>query len=358
MSTKHKLICPLPTQESCESVNCDNILWDLGKATKRGTKKCPDCGYINGIRCYACKNPLCNRVLKIADKHKPGVHIDAIKLVSGATRQIYSVRVREKGGPINGLYPDHPDQRGFVQLPCAIYESDKLSEVALCFVDNCERSYSILKCHENDEDDEDTNTNKTNKTLNVLNFCAHIEAAVKSLSVAHAFDFKHDLINNLKVCDDMKKKLCSLAKSTEGPLVQRIARNVLAIKCFVNSGNPLGYLHFMLEFKKSVSNASEEELERFHCECSAQGKCLHYYACVCAFASDVKLLHKYSQFIQREFDSCIAYDITTLLEEGLPLKRAKIHKTKKKVKQIKVISDNIIKTSENNDKSTIKPMKG
>lgn len=79
-------------------------LSDLGRATKRGIKKCFKCGIYNGTRGISCKNKDCDAVFRDVDKAK--VNLEAVKL-TGTTKQIYSVRVRDKG----------PDVRGFVQLP-------------------------------------------------------------------------------------------------------------------------------------------------------------------------------------------------------------------------------------------------
>ena len=40
------------------------VFGDLGKATRRGVRKCPKCFTINGTRGLSCKNSLCDVVFK------------------------------------------------------------------------------------------------------------------------------------------------------------------------------------------------------------------------------------------------------------------------------------------------------
>lgn len=121
------------------------LLADLGKATLRGVRKCPKCGTYNGSRGACCKNKYCDAVFKEPGE-KRKLSTEACKLMTGTTAQVYSVRVRDKG----------PDYRGFVQLPLvSATTSNDMSltlfsqNSALCFVDNCERSFdtSLLKYH-------------------------------------------------------------------------------------------------------------------------------------------------------------------------------------------------------------------
>lgn len=66
------------------------MLSDLGKATKRGIKKCHSCGVYNGTRGIVCKNKQCNAIFKDgSEKRKP--NLEAIKLVTSAQRKVYSV---------------------------------------------------------------------------------------------------------------------------------------------------------------------------------------------------------------------------------------------------------------------------
>lgn len=119
-----------------------SILADLGKATLRGVRKCPKCGTYNGSRGTCCKNKCCGAVFKEPGE-KRKLSTEACKLITGSTAQVFSVRVRDKG----------PDHRGFVQLPVLNVNNDTnlmvSQSTALCFVDNCEKSFnnSVLQCH-------------------------------------------------------------------------------------------------------------------------------------------------------------------------------------------------------------------
>ena len=42
-----------------------SIFKGLGKATRRGVKKCPTCGTLNGTRALSCKNRSCDTVFKV-----------------------------------------------------------------------------------------------------------------------------------------------------------------------------------------------------------------------------------------------------------------------------------------------------
>ena len=42
----------------------ESILSDLGRPTRRGIRKCPRCGMVNGTRGLSCKNRVCDMVFK------------------------------------------------------------------------------------------------------------------------------------------------------------------------------------------------------------------------------------------------------------------------------------------------------
>lgn len=123
------------------------LLSNLGKATLRGVKKCPKCGTYNGSRGLCCKNKQCDVIFKEPGE-KRKLPVDACKLITGSTAQVFSVRVCEKG----------PNYRGFVQLPvinAATISNNEITTLmsqptaALCFVDHCEKNFdsSVLQCH-------------------------------------------------------------------------------------------------------------------------------------------------------------------------------------------------------------------
>ncbi|EFN86962.1 uncharacterized protein C2orf42 homolog [Harpegnathos saltator] len=275
------------------------LLSDLGKATLRGVRKCPKCGTYNGSRGLCCKNKLCATVFnKPGEKRK--LSTEACKLITGSTVQVFSVRVRDKG----------PDYRGFVQLPLinATISNDITTfmsqTTALCFVDSCERSFdtSVLKCHEKNYSDMSIST------------CQHIQAALRCYSEAQPLTLKNSILSSFNMNNETKQEIWLLATETSGPMVQRVSKNIMAVKCKASPKHPLGYLHFSF----FVTKMKDRIEHRYFCSCttfkstvkgtvvedkvdstsSLQPKrCVHFYACVCAFASDTKLSEEFSYYI-------------------------------------------------------------
>lgn len=222
--------------------NTNKLLFsDLGKATKRGIRKCYKCGEINGTRGYACKNKQCDVIFKeYTDRRK--LNLESIKL-TGTTKELYSVRVRDKG----------PDHRGFVQLPYGIPSHiNLLTDNAICFVDSCQRLFddSILRCHETDLN-------------NVTPLCVHVESALQCDIVATQINLKESALNLIKIPCNVKQKLWDLISSlNNGTVIQRVSKHVMVVKCMVSAKHPLGYLHFT--FSKSKG---KDVFDKFICEC-------------------------------------------------------------------------------------------
>lgn len=220
------------------------ILSGLGKATKRGIRKCSNCGIYNGSRSTMCKNNECGIILKDHEE-KSKVDLDAVKLFTSTEKQVYSVRVKDMG----------PGSRGFVQLPllqtATEDESNIFSEVALCFVESCQNSFdnSILKCHEEDQNDNNL-------------FCIHISSALRSQSTALPLILKKDVLESFSVNDDVKKNLYLIASEKDGCLVQRVSQSVMAVKCKVSPKHPLGYLHFTF-----LTGNTGDSYEECYCSC-------------------------------------------------------------------------------------------
>lgn len=226
---------------------CDmtqKLLFGLGKPTKRGIKKCSNCGVYNGSRSTMCKNKECGIILKDPEE-KSKIDFDAVKVFTGTEKQVYSVRVKDMG----------PDSRGFVQLPVLQSvtddESNIFSEVALCFVDSCQNSFdnSILKCHEEEQTDN-----------NLL--CNHIKSALKSQSNALPLMLKKVVLNSLNISNNVKDTLYLIASEKNGCLVQRVSKSVMAVKCQVSPKHPLGYLHFTF-----LTGKTGNLYEECYCSC-------------------------------------------------------------------------------------------
>ena len=218
------------------------LFGDLGKPTMRGIRKCPQCGTMNGTRGSKCKNKLCNAVFKeIERKSRPIYNADAIKIVTGSSVQLFSVRRQDKG----------TDYRGFVQLPL-VQDIDGnpaenvdptiLAQAAKCYVETC---------------------HKTEPTAGQLG-CSHIKGAISCEQEAQPLTLKNSVLNSLQVPNDTKQAIWLLATETTGPLVQRISKNVMVVKCKPNPKHPLGCLHFV--FYETNKHKSQPDY-KFTCTC-------------------------------------------------------------------------------------------
>ncbi|KAL1494781.1 hypothetical protein ABEB36_010325 [Hypothenemus hampei] len=263
------------------NLSANTPIQGLGKATRRGIKKCPKCGTYNGTRKSFCKNKQCLVALKPKDNL---FDFDAVKLVTGTVRQVYSVRVKDTISEF----------RGFVQLPLNMH-----SDVALCFVDSCQRSFdnSILMCHEEGRE----------KGADA-EMCCHINLALKSQAMAKPIAFSSEILSKLKIPYEIKNTLQLLASDTDSPLVQRVSNDVMAVKCQVTPKQPLGYLHFT--FIKGRSKTYEtyscnctEFLASGMCDKRAKHKCIHYYACFVALSSDRHCSEEFSCFLNNGVNS-------------------------------------------------------
>ncbi|XP_039286485.1 uncharacterized protein C2orf42 [Nilaparvata lugens] len=261
------------------------LLSDLGKSTLRGIKKCPKCGTYNGTRGICCKNKACDAVFKEAgEKRKNSTEV--CKLVTGYSTQIFSVRIRDKG----------PDYRGFVQLPNLA--GNIPYDEALCFVEACQRTFQAhLGCHE--------------KYAPVIPICQHIEAALRCESIAQPLDITEESIASLSMSTEMKEAVWQLKSESTSPIVQRVSRHIMAVKCESNSKHPLGYLHVSFFLYKTkdcqiqyscscpfykTKSQNRSDMEGF----VSLRRCVHYYACVAAIAGDAKLSEELAAVLEAE----------------------------------------------------------
>ncbi|XP_011505254.1 PREDICTED: uncharacterized protein C2orf42 homolog isoform X2 [Ceratosolen solmsi marchali] len=271
-----------------------SLLADLGKATLRGVRKCPKCGTYNGSRGACCKNKYCDAIFKEPSERRK-LSAEACKLITGSSTQVFSVRIRDKG----------PDYRGFVQLPIVnlISSSDVIASIAqnsaLCFVDNCEKSFNntVLQCHEKEASEILTSN------------CQHIQAALRCYAEAQPLTLRNSILSSLNVNNETKQEIWLLATETSGPLVQRVSKNIMAVKCKASSKHPLGYLHFSFfstKFKDKIEHKFFCSCNSFKISCKANEnktdsattrRCVHFYACICAFASEPKLSEEFQYYI-------------------------------------------------------------
>lgn len=230
-----------------------NLLEGLGKATLRGVRKCPKCGIFNGTRGVSCKNKQCDAVFKEADqKIKKSVGADAIKVVTESTDQLYSVRVRDRG----------PDYRGFVELPLiqdldtsgACDDPNQASSIDSATAEII--TQTAAKCYI-------CKKSNANSNLNV-EACWHIKAAMNCYVEAVPLTLKNNALETLSISCEIKQAIWCLATESTGPLVQRVSKNVMVVKCKPHPKFNLGFLHFSF-FEPSKRQSGAEP--RFHCSC-------------------------------------------------------------------------------------------
>ncbi|BFY97544.1 hypothetical protein BsWGS_00585 [Bradybaena similaris] len=257
---------------------------DLGKPTLRGVRKCPKCGTLNGTRGISCKNKECDVVFKERERKK-GHSAESVKIITDSTLQLYSVRLRDRG----------PDYRGFVQLPyiqdmdgnpTTVYDTSVLVAASVCYVESCNRSgtpdsSSMLKGN--------------------MESCIHIRSAVDCAEQAQPIGLKNSVLNSLHVSPETRQAIWFLATDTSGPVVQRVTKNIMVVKCKVTNKQPLGLLH--CAFFETARNRQQPDY-KFQCTChvfkvrkDVTRRCVHFYACICAFASDERLTEEFAHFI-------------------------------------------------------------
>uniref|UniRef100_A0A3Q3W3Y9 Putative treble-clef zinc-finger domain-containing protein n=1 Tax=Mola mola TaxID=94237 RepID=A0A3Q3W3Y9_MOLML len=274
------------------------FLSNLGRATLRGIRRCPQCGIYNGTRGL-----------------KDGGGVLASGLGGGV--QVFSVCHRGRGATATQL--------GFVELvptDTAIATGDGatlLTRINLgrCFVPSCRQGQSL---------------------------CIHIKQAIECQSCATPLTLKSSVLEGLQASIQAREELWRLATESPGPLVQRVAKNTLVVKCHTDSQHPLGLLHLTVsagglsEGSKGERRGREQQHGVFHCACQLSSRkskagvdgaggtngscpppgsvtsqpCLHFYACVCAFASDEKLASEFAPFIKYSSSGTVTEPVVSL----------------------------------------------
>ncbi|XFF82627.1 hypothetical protein AB1E18_008846 [Capra hircus] len=213
--------------------------------------------------------------------------VEAVKIITGSDLQVYSVRQRDRG----------PDYRCFVELGVSETTIQTVDGTIItqlssgrCYVPSC------LKA----------------ATQGVVeNQCQHIKLAVNCQAEATPLTLKSSVLNAMQASPETKQTIWQLATEPTGPLVQRITKNILVVKCKASQKHSLGYLHTSFVQKIGAKSLPER---RFFCSCQtlkshksnaskdeAVQRCIHFFACICAFASDETLAQEFSDFLN--FDS-------------------------------------------------------
>ena len=279
---------------------------DLGKPTMRGIRRCPKCGTYNGTRGLSCKNKACDMVFKEAESRQKKAGCDAVRLYTGDGTSVYSVRLRDKG----------PDYRGFVRLATVNDPLSGAEEATVvvaaqsqCYVETCSRPVEG-------------------------ELCTHISSCLASGVVeATPVMLRHSAMNDLDIRPEIKREVYSMAEKAGGPLVQRVSKHVFCVKCEPGDSS-LGYLHmcFMEQKTKDGPGPGTGGEFRFFCSCpqfrgleiTASSalfpqwtamdrerepdwqlrRCVHFYSCLCAFASDPKLREEFKMYINLDQEIC------------------------------------------------------
>lgn len=253
---------------------------DLGRATLRGVRKCPECGTFNGTRGSCCKNKSCRHIFKLSKREAP-----AVRIMSRTKFQIFSVKQNDSTR----------DDRCFVEVPLldGIETFDDPAEIATI-------THSAAKCHA-PECRRPLDDISTLITLNI-NPCFHISYISNCITEAKPLILKNAILNTMQFNDSIKQKIWALITRSNDSLVQRVTRNTMVVKCVPDVQHPLGFLHFSI-----YEPAKKSRNFRILCECqTGQAKamfpgqkqmCVHFYACMFAFTCDKKLFDEFHPLI-------------------------------------------------------------
>ncbi|CAL8277156.1 unnamed protein product [Merluccius merluccius] len=318
------------------------FLSDLGKATLRGIRKCPRCGVYNGTRGLSCKNKACGVALRDGSAGERGgggggkkrvvVDVEAVRVVldaggrdggvaSGGQERIEEGGVaaagEEEGGVAAGPQVYSVCQKGrgaaaaqvgFVELTTdtAVTTGDGatlLTRVNLgrCFLPSCrqrgQRSNADPSARLMADDDGAAPPGPDADAA----VCVHVRRAMACQSRASPLTLKSSVLEGLLAPAEVRDELWRLATETPGPLVQRVAADRLVVKCHSDANHPLGLLHLTIGAGAAAAAAAAAASSNGS---NAAGKgapgserCLHFYACVCAFASDDQLASDFAAFI-------------------------------------------------------------
>ncbi|XP_038148456.1 uncharacterized protein C2orf42 homolog isoform X1 [Cyprinodon tularosa] len=299
------------------------FLSNLGRATLRGIRKCPQCGVYNGTRGLSCKNAACGVRLRDASagcKSSKRGTVEVVRVITdseeascgkeqeaGGGAQVFSVCHRGRGST----------QWGFVELvptDTAIATGDGatlLTRINLgrCFLPSCRQGERSNRRESNSASGEQSSNS----------LCIHIKQAIDCRSRATPLTFKSSVLEALQASIQAREELWRLATEFPGPLVQRVSKDTLVVKCHTDSQHPLGLLHLTVAQVDTLKSNKKV----FHCTCQLSAgrvkpgvngaaplpppppppspatslPCLHFYACVCAFSSNEKLAAEFAAFI-------------------------------------------------------------
>lgn len=260
------------------------LLADLGRATLRGVRRCPCCGTLNGTRGYTCKNRRCAVAFRDRSACTP---LAACRLITDdQTERVFSVRHRQSG----------PEVRGFVQLTAATSAESTAAQTAdvdldhsHCHVTGCRSTYA--------------------------GFCRHMARATACHHQSSPLFIDSGVVVRLsRLSSSCKQQLFQFLADSSTLLVQRVSVSYFAVRCRPSSQFPVGFLHVLCA---PFSSQREKARQRLHCPCTrfkessstaGSRRCLHVYACVCAFLSDTQLEQEFEHLTEQETATHLLHD--------------------------------------------------
>ncbi|XP_023796667.1 uncharacterized protein C2orf42 homolog, partial [Cyanistes caeruleus] len=135
--------------------------------------------------------------------------------------------------------------------------------------------------------------------------CQHLKLALGCQAEATPLPLKSSVLGTVQAPAEAKQSLWELATEPTGPLVQRVTKSVLVVKCKASQRHSLGYLHASFGQRRfscacrapGHGHAKVEDEEEEEEEESPPARCIHFLACICAFASDESLAQEFSDFL-------------------------------------------------------------
>nr|XP_057920462.1 uncharacterized protein C2orf42 homolog [Doryrhamphus excisus]XP_057920463.1 uncharacterized protein C2orf42 homolog [Doryrhamphus excisus] len=311
------------------------FLSNLGRATLRGIRKCPQCGVYNGTRGLSCKNAVCGVSLRNASLEVRRGRKDTMEVVKvitdgeekanqGGGVQVFSVCQKGRANT----------QFGFVELvatDATIATGNRASQLSHINLGRC----FMAACKQGQK--------SSHSKVSYDSLCAHIKHAIECANRATPLSVKSSVLEALQASVQAKEELWRLATESLGPLVQRVSRDTLVVKCHPDSKHPHGLLHLTVgaggrtEAPKNDA-ALQQQQAMFHCGCQGDSRrgraegaepggglsvpCLHFYACVCAFASDEKLTAEFAAFINSSSNGVLPNSTCRVI---VPCERPPLH---------------------------------
>lgn len=77
---------------------------------------------------------------------------------------------------------------------------------------------------------------------------------------AKALPIKKSALLGLGLAEEVAEQIWEFASDNHGPVVQRVTKHIMAVRCLITDRHPIGYLHFTFL-------SSKKEEKRFVCSC-------------------------------------------------------------------------------------------